>query len=119
MRPAMSGKGEGMCKCCVSIPNDWDFSNARLLIDGVPFTSLAAESQRYEEVNLTTSPVALYHSYGISTPYLVDQYAPSNMMMLAKQVFVKANGGSSTAGGFFARWCDCGTVVDSHEVQGA
>lgn len=101
----------------VTISNDWDFSTARFFIDGVPFTGLPSETQRIEEPNLTTSPVALLHTYGISTPYLVDQKAPSNMMMVATQVFVKANESRKTAGGFFARCCDCTTVDNNDAIQ--
>lgn len=101
----------------VTISNDWDFSTARFFIDGVPFTGLPSETQRIEEPNLTTSPVALLHTYGISTPYLVDQKAPSNMMMVATKVLVKANESRKTAGGFFARCCDCTTVDNNDAIQ--
>merc|ERR1711865_601853 len=90
-----------------------DFSSARFFVDGLPFTGLPMEAQRYSEPNLTTSPLAAQHSYGITTPFLVERYAPSNMMMLATQVFVKATESKTSATGFFARWCDCSTAVDS------
>jgi len=112
-------------ECFVTIPNDWDFSTARFLIDNIPFTSLPMEAQRYEEPDqryeetLTTSPLALNHSYGISTPFIVDRTAPSSMMMLANQVYVKASDSRATASGFFARWCDCGTIADGNDIQHA
>jgi len=100
-------------ECNVTIPNEWDFSTARFFVDGLPFTGLPMEAQCYDEPNLTTSPLAVQHSYGITTPFLVDRYAPSNVMMLANQVLVKATESKTSAAGFFARWCDCSTVVES------
>jgi len=100
-------------ECYVTIPNERDFSSARFFVDGLPFTGLPMEAQRYNEPNLTTSPLAAQHSYCITTPFLVERYAPSNMMMLATQVFVKATESKTSATGFFARWCDCSTAVES------
>jgi len=100
-------------ECFVTIPNDWDFSSARFFIDGMAFTELPAETPRYEEANLATSPMAFLHSYGITTPFMVDRYAPSTMMLLANQVFVKASDGTKIAGGFFSRYyCDCSSVTN-------
>jgi len=100
-------------ECCVTVSNEWDFSTARFFVDSLPFAGLPIEAQRYDEPNLSMSPLALQHSYGITTPFLVDRYASSNMMRLANQVFVKATEGGASAGGFFARWCGCSTIVES------
>jgi len=103
-------------ECFVTIPNDWDFSTARLFIDGVHFAELAMENEKHKEENLTMTPMSLLQSHSISTPYMVDRDAPGSMMMFANQVLVKASDTKNTAGGFFARWCDCSSVVQSSDV---
>jgi len=108
-------------ECCVTIPNDWEVSSARLFIDKIPFTELPMEVQRYEESALSTTPLALLHTYGISTPYMVDRSAPNNMMMLASQVLASAQDGRKMAGGWFAETfpglsCCTSSVNPEHNV---
>jgi hypothetical protein len=108
-------------ECYVTIPNDWDFSSARLFIDNVPFTELATEAQRYEEPELNTTPMALLHSYGIATPYMVDRSAPSSAMLLANQVLAKVEDGRQLAGSWIAEslglWCNGSSVMDSKKPE--
>lgn len=104
-------------ECHVTIPNDRDFTTARLFIDTVPFTELPMPAQRYEEPNLTTTPLALLHTYGIATPYMVDQNAASNMMILASQALEKANNGRKAAGGWFALCCNARSVADGNDIK--
>jgi len=104
-------------ECHVTIPNDRDFSAARLFIDTVPFTELPMEAQRYEEPDLTTTPLALLHTYGIATPYMVDRNAASNMMILASQALEKANDGRKAAGGWLALCCNASSVADGNDIQ--
>lgn len=106
-------------ECYVTVPNDWDFSNARLFIDTIPFAELPMEAQRYEEPNLTTTPLALLHTYGIATPYMVDRNAPGNMMLLANQVFAKATDVRKTAGGWFDFGCNADSVADGDDTKDA
>jgi hypothetical protein len=108
-------------ECYVTIPNDWDFSSARLFVDSVPFTELPVEAQRYEEPELNTTPMALLHSYGIATPYMVDRTAPSSAMILANQVLAKVEDGRQMAGGWIAEnlglWCSASSVVDKKKPE--
>jgi hypothetical protein len=98
-------------ECCVTIPNDWDFTSAQLFVDGTPFVELPMVPQEHEEQNLTMTPMAMLHSYGIATPYKVDKHAPSNISALANQILVKAVDGKKVAGGFWARCCNVASVV--------
>jgi len=93
-------------ECYVTIPNDWDFSSARLYVDGTHFAELPASAEKYKEPTLTISPLSLLQSYGIATPYMVDREAPSTIMMLATQVFGKATDTKKTASGLFGRCCN-------------
>jgi hypothetical protein len=77
-------------ECHVVIPNDHDFTTAQLFLDGAAFTELPMAPQAHEEPHLTMEPLALLHSYGISTPYKVDQEAPSNLTSLANHMYEKA-----------------------------
>jgi hypothetical protein len=43
-------------ECSVDIPNDWDFRNARLCIDGLLFTELPVELAQHEEKALAMEP---------------------------------------------------------------
>jgi hypothetical protein len=108
-------------ECYVTIPNDWDFSSARLFVDNVPFTELAMEAQRYEEPELNTTPMALLHSYGIATPYMVDRNAPSSTMLLANQVLAKVEDGRQVAGSWIAEnlglWCTATSVMDKKKPE--
>ena len=64
------------------------------------------------------APLALLQSYGISTPYLVDRFAPSNMVLLANQVVAKATEGSIAASGWLALCLDTRSVItDDEEVK--
>lgn len=98
-------------ECSVVIPNDWDLTTAQFFIDGAPFNELPMKPEHHEEPNLKVGPLAMLHSYGITTPYKVDKNAPSNIMVLANQVFEKTHDSGKVAGGLFARCCDCSTVV--------
>merc|ERR1719162_262659 len=104
-------------ECFVAIPNDWDFSTARLFIDGTHFAELPMEDEQHQEKCLKMTPMSLMQSYSITTPYMVDPSASSSMMMLANQVLVGASNTRSTAGGFFARCFDCSSVDDSVGAQ--
>jgi len=103
-------------ECYVTVPTDWDFTAARLFVDSVPFTELPTEAQLYEEPELKTTPMVLLHSYGITTPYMVDQAAPSSTMMLANQVLAKVEGGRQIAGCWIADnlslWCNGSSRMD-------
>jgi len=102
-------------ECYVTIPNDWDFSTARLCVDGTHFPELPVVAQSYKEPALTISPLSLLQSYGIATPYMVDHEAPGTVMMLATQFFGKAADTKKTAGGLFGLWC-AGSEVDGNDV---
>merc|ERR1719491_319722 len=104
-------------ECFVTIPNDWDFSTARLFIDGTHFAELPMEAEKREENCLKMTPMSLMQSYSITTPYMVDPNASSSMMMLANQVLVRASNTQSTAGGFFAQCFDCSSVNDSVDAR--
>jgi len=106
-------------ECFVTIPNDRNFSTAQLFIDTVPFTELPVEAylMSYEESHLTTTPLALLHTYGISTPYIVDWNAPGNMMVLANQVLEQANNGRKTAGSWLALCCSATSVADGDDIK--
>lgn len=104
-------------ECFVAIPNDWDFSTARLFIDGTHFAELPMEDEQHQEKRLTMTPMALMQSYSITTPYMVDPNACSSMMMLANQVLVRASNTHSAAGGFFARCYDCSSVDDTVDAR--
>jgi hypothetical protein len=93
-------------ECYVHIPNESDFSSARLFVDGTAFQELPMEVQKYEEANLTMTPMAMMHSYGITTPYMVDRNAPSNVTLLASQA-------SKIAGDWFSACCSASSVVDT------
>jgi len=92
-------------ECCVTVSNEWDFSSAHLLVDGKAFTELPTKPQVHDEPNLTMAPLAMLHSYGVATPYKVDQNALSNISIFAKQVVDKTRDGRMAAGGFFAQCC--------------
>jgi hypothetical protein len=94
-------------ECTVNIPNDWDFSTARLLIDGTPFVELPTEPEKCVEDHLTMTPMTLMQSYGISTPFMVDKNAPSSLRWFANEVLVRAGATNNSAGGLFAQWCGC------------
>jgi hypothetical protein len=106
-------------ECVVVLSNDWDFGTARLFVDGTPFNELPLKPEHHEDPTLTMDPRAMLHSYGIATPYKVDPHAPTNISVLANQVFLKACDTKKAAGGFFASCCDCNSVVndDSRLVQ--
>jgi len=104
-------------ECSVTIPNDWNFGTAHFFIDGIPFNELPVEPQEREESTLTMDPLAMQQIYGIATPYKVDKNAPSNIMVLAHHVFVKADDSRKAAGGFFARCCDCNSVLKDEAKQ--
>jgi len=94
-------------ECYVHIPNESDFTSARLFVDGSAFQELPLEVQKYDEANLTMTPMALMHSYGITTPYMVDRNAPSNVTVMANQA-------SKVAGDWFSACCSsAATVVDT------
>merc|ERR1712194_129509 len=78
---------------------------------------MGTEAQRYEEPNLTTTPLALLHTYGISTPYMVDQNAASNMMILASKTLQKANDSRKAAGGWLALCCNASSVADGNDIK--
>ena len=54
--------------------------------------------------------MALLHSYGIATPYMVDRTAPSSAMISANQVLAKVEDGGQFAGAWIAEnfgfWCN-------------
>merc|ERR1711904_379799 len=49
-------------ECTVEVPNDWDFTNAKLSIDGTYFTGLPAKSVAHGEYPLSMEPRALMNS---------------------------------------------------------
>jgi hypothetical protein len=78
--------------CKVVLPNDWDFSSAKLFIDDAPFTALPIKQPDREEQALAMDPVALQRTYDILTPYMVDHSAPSDLEAFTKNLIVKADG---------------------------
>jgi len=79
-------------ECSVIVPNDWDLSKARFLIDGMDFRTLPVkpDSGNYHESTLCMDPLAMQTSYGITVPYKVDHAAPTGISYLANRVFATA-----------------------------
>jgi hypothetical protein len=75
-----------MHECKVVLPNDMDFSSAKLFIDGMHFTELPVKVPEREETTVAMDTLALQHMYGITTPYKVDHSAPSGLMAFAQKL---------------------------------
>jgi hypothetical protein len=97
--------------CKVVLPNDRDFSTAKLFIDDAPFTSFIRprplNQPDREEQSLAMDPLALQHTYDIITPYMVDHAAPSDIEAFTQKLIVKADG-KGVAGYFGCQlWQNC------------
>jgi hypothetical protein len=103
--------------CAVVIHNDWDFHDAHLFVDGTAFHELPLKATHHDEAVLSIDPMAMFHSYGITTPYKVDANAPSNVMIFANRVADKAQEGRKVAGGFLAHCYDCSSVANGDVAQ--
>jgi hypothetical protein len=77
--------------CKVALPNDWDFSSAKLFIDDVPFTALPVKQPDREEQPLAMDPLALQRTYEILTPYMVDHSASSDLELFTLNLMAKAD----------------------------
>jgi len=84
-------------ECKVVLSNNWDFTSANLLVDGVCFTELPVKKPEREELPLALDPIALQHTYGITTPYKVDHSAPSDLMAFAENLISNVNMGKGVA----------------------
>jgi hypothetical protein len=73
-------------ECKVALPNDWDFSSAKLFIDGAHFTELPVNVPEREEKAVAMDPLVLEHTYGITAPYKVDHSAPSGLLALTQHL---------------------------------
>merc|ERR1711971_1106348 len=73
-------------ECKVELPNDWDFSSAKLLIDGAHFTELPVKVPKREEQTASMDPLVLQHTYGITAPYKVDHSAPSGLLAFTQNI---------------------------------
>jgi hypothetical protein len=103
-------------ECTVVVPNDRDFSSAKLFIDGVHFTDLTVKAPDHEERTLAMDPLALQHQYGIMTPYKVDHSAPSDLMAFTQNLMVKADVGKGVAGFFGCQlWQNCTTCSSAKD----
>lgn len=73
-------------ECKVVLPNDLDFSSAKLFIDSMHFAELPVKAPEREEPPVAMDTFALHHRYGITTPYKVDHSAPSGLMAFAQNM---------------------------------
>lgn len=80
-------------ECKVVLPNDWDFSSSKLLVDGVYFSELPVRVPAREEQALAMDPTALQHTYGITIPYKIDHSAPSDLLAFTRNLMVTAQSG--------------------------
>jgi hypothetical protein len=80
-------------ECKVVLSNDWDFSSAKLLVDGKYFSDLPVKAPEREEQALSMDPIALQHTYGIAVPYKIDHTAPSDLMAFTENLVVTAHAG--------------------------
>jgi hypothetical protein len=99
-----------MHECKVVLPNDWDFSHAKLLVDGVQFSELPIRMPEREEQELCMDPVAFQHAYGITVPFKIDHTAPSDLQAFAQNLVVKAHVGKGIAENIGCQWLRCCTA---------
>jgi len=112
-----------MHECRVMLPNDWDLSSAKLLIDERQFTELPVKVPEREERTVAMDPVALHHTYGITTPYKVDHTAPDDLVAFTKKLMEKADVGKEVAGCIGVQWWQnctgCSTAKDEVAIGSA
>jgi len=71
-------------ECIVSVPNDHDLTQARLIVDGFHFNELPMKigQSTPHEAKLELDPRAMMQSYGITVPYKVDESAPTGFSVM-------------------------------------
>lgn len=87
----VKAKRSYMHECKVVLPNDWDLSSAKLLVDGNCFSDLTVKAPEREEQALSMDSIAFQHTYGIAVPYKIDHTAPSDLMAFTENLVVKAH----------------------------
>lgn len=109
--------------CHIVVQDERDLRSATLAVDDVTFTELPLKQEPHAEENLSMDPVAMRLTYGIVTPYKVNELASSGPMAMANR-FSDSMGGLPLGGrrpvkeadnSFFGQCC-CGTASREHDL---